>query len=1111
MKVFDVLNIELESNNLIEASAGTGKTYSIGILALRLLLEKDIKIEEILMVTFTNAAVAELEIRIRKFLKDALKSISSDDKIDSTIKDVVERAKKNKRINEIEKLLSDAVLFLDESAIYTIHGFCQLTLSEFAFDTKQLFNTELIENQTILIENSVNDFWRKKITILDPLIIAVLKEKLFSRELLIDFAKNIFSGKKLSVRNGIDRTMILSEITRFNEEIKVTDEKLSVSIDENWSTITNTKIPKNTNLYKSISKGQSQFKTELIKAYSANPMAKSLTNLGFLIDVLKELVLLNTSFDTYKSDVFIDFLASAEIFIREDVEKKKNRNQVLSFNDLIEKLHTSLVKEDNKRLKQDLCNKYKAVFIDEFQDTDHLQYEIFHKAFIENCNSTVFFIGDPKQSIYAWRGADLQTYVRAQKNLGDRKYTMKNNFRSTAQLISAMNDFFPAGISCSEEYSQDSDPFCSRDIDYEIVEPGNKNLAELYDKNNPATAFDIIYHDKVISKKQYLFESAGVEIADLLANHYLLKDGNKLKIKPENICVLLRSKAETKLMKSVLTKYGIPAIIVDDTKIMETNEARDLFYVLYAVLNNDTGSLSRALLNSFTGFGIDDIEVLDFDYYRLTFLDLQDIWAKDGVYSTILNFIAKFDIRKNLLDSDNPQGNRIYTNLMQLAEILNEKEFNNNYSPENLLDWFQKSRERLESLNEYEQRIESDKDAVEIMTIHKSKGLSFDIVVLPYINLKVKSINQNEPISYLTENGFYISYHKTEEELEQYKFQSEQENRRLLYVAITRAVYKCIIHYDDQKGTLQSFIPNINQNCTSISHRSPKQDFDFRYSEDIGKQINKEPLIFSKSLDDTWKLTSYSALDTHNSTYSREKNLNNEEQNEYDKFIFSILKKGAQTGLILHNIFEKIDFADNTFWEREIDKNLKVYGRENTDTKMKNYLRLVQNTVKAKLFPNNFSLANIPFDNRFNELEFYFSFENWDSYEIKKLFPKISINDKDISGIMHGFIDLLFEYKGKFYILDWKSNHLGYTLDNYTTDKLEEAMTENNYHLQYIVYTIAVKRFLENRIKDFDYNKHFGGVYYLFLRGLREYKNTGVYYNKSEKELIDKIENMLLS
>ena len=112
---------------------------------------------------------------------------------------------------------------------------------------------------------------------------------------------------------------------------------------------------------------------------------------------------------------------------------------------------------------------------------------------------------------------------------------------------------------------------------------------------------------------------------------------------------------------------------------------------------------------------------------------------------------------------------------------------------------------------------------------------------------------------------------------------------------------------------------------------------------------------------------------------------------------------------------------------------------------------------------------------------------------------------------MHGFIDLLFEYNGKFYILDWKSNHLGYTLDNYTTDKLEEAMTENNYHLQYIVYTIAVKRFLENKIKDFDYNKHFGGAYYLFLRGLRDSKNTGVYYNKPKKELIDKIENILLS
>ena len=1108
MKEFDVNNIALSGNNLIEASAGTGKTYSIGILTLRLLLEKDIKIEEILMVTFTNSAVAELEIRIRRFLKMALSYISSNSEIENSIKFIIDSAIEKKGKKEVERLLSNAILFLDETAIYTIHGFCQLTLSEFAFDTKQLFNSELVENQNSIIENAVNDFWRKEITILDTGIIGVLKEKLFSRELLIDFSENIFSGKKLIVRNKINRNDILEEINRFETEIKSLENVLGNRISANWEVIKNIKIHKGSKLYKSIASGQDEFKNELIAEYKKEPNSTKLENLRFLVDIIPQLITLQEAFEEYKTDVFIDFLARAEVFIKREVEYKKNRNQVLSFNDLIEKLHTGLVKEDNSVLKQNLCNKYKAVFIDEFQDTDHLQYEIFKRAFVDDCDSTVFFIGDPKQSIYAWRGADLRTYIKAQKDIGDNKFTMKNNFRSTEQLVSAMNEFFPAGHSCIPEAFGQSDPFCSKEIRYEEVTAANKDMAQLVKDDIAVTSFDIIMHSKK-SNISELQSAAGMEVADLLANHYLLKDGTKTKVKPKNISILFRTKSHAKSMKDVLNEYGIPSIIVDDTKIMETEDARDLFYILYAIDKNDNSSISRALLTRFTTFSIEDIQKIDFEYYKSVFLDLQQTWTEAGVYSAILSFMNKFNVRKNLLDSDNPKGNRIYTNLMQLAEILNEKEFNSKYSPENLLDWFHKSREGLKISNEYEQRIESDEDAVQIMTVHKSKGLSFDIVVLPYFNLNMRKVKKNEPVTYLEDDGFYFSYLKTDEEIEKYNLQSEQENRRLLYVAITRAAYKCIIHYNEKRGVLENFIPNLDYNSNTISFREPMKSIDFRYAQDRDVKDKSGILKFNKPLDDFWRLTSYSALDNHSKGISIKEEKDLSEMGDYDKFVFIALKKGAQTGIILHSIFEKIDFADEKYWEKEIEKNLTNFGRDISESTIKNYMELAGNTVNAVLAPGDFSLSDVLFEKRFNELEFFFSFDKWNPREIKALFPDISINDKSIEGIMHGFIDLLFEHNGKYYILDWKSNSLGVGLDNYTKDRLEEAMTENNYHLQYIVYTVAVKRFLENRIEDFDYDKHFGGVYYLFLRGMRANTNNGVFFNKPTKELIERMEKLI--
>ena len=1111
MKPFDVNNIKLEGNNLIEASAGTGKTYSIGILVLRLLLEKGIRIEQILMVTFTNAAVAELEIRIRRFLRDALKIASKNSEssdIDPNILVLINKSIEEKGKEEVIKILSDAILFLDETAIFTIHSFCQITLGEFAFETSQLFNTDIIEDQSFIIEDAVNEFWRKEITVLDIEIIRVLTEKKYTRDLLKDFAQHIFNGKRLKVETSIDSNEIIPKIAEYEKIIEQFELDFENTIKDNWSDILSVKISKTSVIQKGIDRdGVKGFITEFKKSYYSKNPPGYLKKFEQVYELTQELEQLENDFDTYKKALLTHFLELAGKFILNEVERKKNRNQVLSFHDLIAKLHSVLVTQNSFDLQQKLCRKYQAVFIDEFQDTDHLQYEIFRKAFIDNCDSTVFFIGDPKQSIYAWRGADLKTYLKAQDDIGDNKFTMKNNFRSTSPLIDAMNEFFPAGTSCDSENLKVSDPFCSDEIQYEKVEPGNENLLEVLYHENTASAFDIVNHEKGDNNNSDLFEAAGREVMDLLNNHYLIDDNIKRKVLPQDIGILMRQNKEAILMKDVLSKYNIPAIVIDGTKVIDTDEARDLYYVIYAIEKLDLQSISRALLSIFTKYEIGDIIKQDFDIHKSNFLKLNDKWKNSGIYSAIINFTIIYKVRDFLLDINNSRGNRIFSNLMQLAEILNEKELNNNYSAEQLLDWFQKTREGLESVNKYEQRIESDENALQISTAHKSKGLSFNFVILPNFNLKPHSSSRKEYITYLEDDGFYISYNKTEEELKRNEFQNAQEDRRLLYVAITRAVYKCIIHYNNQKGVLNNFLEHSFSE--KIKFREPLSEIDYKYSQIEKIKENIIPIPFNKRMDDSWALTSYSALDTHQNKFVLKKDNYIDDKNEYEKFIIDELPKGAQTGNLLHDILEKINFTDDSFWENTITRNIQKSGKKYSEFEYKFFYDLLNNTLEAKLYPNTFNLKQIEYDKRFNELEFFFSFENKKKKKIKELLKNINISSKNINGVMHGFIDLLFEFEGKFYILDWKSNHLGNSIDDYSIDKLDEAMTINNYHLQYIVYTIAVKRFLKNHNPEFDYDKHFGGVYYLFLRGLRSGENTGVFYNKPNKDLIEELDRLI--
>lgn len=1123
---FDVQSVSLKGKNLIEASAGTGKTYSVAIMVLRLILEKEIHIREILMVTFTNAAVAELEERIRRFIRLASRYASGEDIDDDSIKAVVDQVSEENGIGFVREKLRSAVINLDETAIMTIHGFCQQTLTEFAFETNQLFNAELLQDVNPILEEAAKKFWREKITSLRPDILSELRNQGFDISSIMTVVQSQMDGK-IYFAFSKDKTYNLTneshaEIHAKTRAIAQEAEEIRKNIIEeitaNWDEI----IAK--------CEGNNYFKNHILPK-SDNPVSflnsvidkRTLSNVKKVLpDILEKYtpVLEAQQQVELRATEFLDYAYCAAIEeISKDVERKKIQLNQMTFDDVITKLYYALNHSYSNKSKQRLQNdlirglqwKYKAIFIDEFQDTDKLQYQIFNKAFGEN--TIVFYIGDPKQSIYAWRKADIETYFEAKRNV-DRIYSMGTNFRSSKNLVSALNRFFyPIKDFDTFFYSGEKTDSLA-EIKYIKVDtptPGRKG--EMTVSGRPCVPVSI----NCQSKNDLIFEEVIKQVSELLNNpDYAIKDR---KIRPSDIGILVRTRKQAAELQSGLSRIGIPAVTVTDNKILQSAEAGELVYVLDAILNQSQSKINRALTTSFFNWKPDEILSLNEDVVIQRFRNYLIKWQQHGIYAALSDLINEFNVRRNLIGSHTENGKRIITNLYHLMEILYRTANRQYFGPAETLDWLKINISRTESNDdEMIQRIESDEEAVRITTIHSSKGLEYNIVLAPYLDFVIHSKRRegSKVISYRDKEGNYVSVKRiqTDDEAERlYLTQSEQENRRLLYVALTRAVYKCYIyrntHYKDS-SSLYTFTSRVDfeesegliETIPSLEIENPK-----------GYQPDREPEQFPLTAQNfdlshkNWTQTSYSRLAAQ-PEYILRKNyeLTN---NDYDAFVFRELTKGAKTGTFIHDIFENVDFSDSKNWKYAIERSISRFApdkeKEYTD-KLEHFLKQVLHT-EIDTGNEKFKLSDVSSNELLHEMEFDFPMELFSIKSLEKLKENgITVKNPEeypqqIEGIMTGFVDLFFRHNGKFYVLDWKTNYLGPSVEHYSPENVAKAMSDNNYHLQYLIYSYAVKLYLKHRLGDgFDFERDFGGVLYLFVRGMRTGENSGIFFTKPSLE-----------
>lgn len=1118
---FNAQTVALSQSNLIEASAGTGKTYSIAILSLRLLLEENIPIQEILMVTFTKAAVAELETRIRAFVRLAYNSCTGIASNDDTIDALVLDSKRVRGEQETLFRLKNAILFLDETAILTIHSFCQRTLSEFAFETNQVFGSEAMSETDLkqITIDQVNQFWRKHVVVIETNLLGYLCPLFLNREQLIEVVKNVLSGKSLLALTEYDDAVlstqtqltVLNQLNVLVEEIeKSKGEALDYILANQASLLKEVEANRYANPAFSHLFDDHKLLLAAINESSSKVYVKKIFK--EVLDLLEPSLAAELAF-TQQLQLYVNKIhhfAIKEICINVDVEK--DRRSLMAFDDMVDRLHLAVVVRKNKFLIAALQDKYKAVFIDEFQDTDKKQYEIFNELF--GTSTILFYIGDPKQSIYAWRKADINTYFKAGNEVSNR-YGMNTNYRSSDGIILAQNEFFKPNNNFDTFHFTDAEDA----IEYINVEPpANNEKGNLFYGKHEVVPITFFSNDNI----EDIINTTVATVIELLSKpEYQLKEKDQLRrIKPSDIGILVRAKDKGKLIKDQLAKHRIPAVTIDETKLSETEEAKELLYVMHAVNDINASNINKALLTGLTGYFIPDMMVLNQELVLNQFKDYHQSWVDEGVYVMLMKFIADYRVKSHLLSQDAKNGERRLSNIFQLLELLHKIQIRNEYGPVELINWLQKTIEgQIADGDEFEQRIENDEDAVKIVTIHKSKGLEYNIVMAPFLDMKseihdIASFREEATGDYLFANEKILN---DDQKIEIIK-QLEQENRRLIYVAITRSKYKCYINSNvkTKSTSLKYFEDAIKQSTREgieFAVENPEIDPDYRYNA----SVKPFPIEYKKAQhfnleQKNWHKISYTFLNVEHSP--QPKNSEGKSTDPYDDFIFKKLKKGAYTGNLLHYIFEFINFSDDAQWQKIIATALKRLSPGNQDIYSISLLEMLKHVTQARLICNDatFRLAELTHESRINEFEFDFSIQPFFVDQIQQLSTnKVPLQVKSkgqLEGMMNGKVDMFFEKDGKYYILDWKSNYLGDDLSDYSSESVWSAMGENNYHLQYYIYSVALCKYLSMRLQNFVYERDFGGVIYLFVRGIRETGDTGIFFAKPDKSVVDSLDHI---
>jgi len=1078
------LELDMAGVSLIEASAGTGKTYTIANLYLRHILVGR-QPSEILVVSFTNAATDELHQRIHARLYQALQTLETRQSPDDEFLQLLllqHQGLDSELQLQRERLIQYALRSMDEAMISTIHGFCHAALQDHALLSNRQFESEIISNDDDYWDHALKDWWRLNTYPLSSKALSLLHQAIPGLRDLLNWHRQLRQHRQDQVVPDVPAS--LAQLLQQHVDIDAADEGFA-------SVLRN------------------------IKARA-----------------------LGEAHDYASQKVAADKLSAAR----------------LAYQDQLDLLLAALQGNAGAKLAQRLRLRFPVAMIDEFQDTDNVQFKIFQQLYFQQQSVSLTLIGDPKQAIYGFRGGDIFTYIEARQDPELRVYALQTNWRSQVGLVNAVNHVF----------TRRTDPFIySQAIGFFPATAAAVNDAACLSINNQAAQPMTIWQLPLQENGKTL----NVGVTEQLINQALVSEITRL-LDPANavsiddrplqsgdIAILVRQNSEGEKIRDSLSTVGIESVSIGHDKVFYSDEAQGLYHLLEGIAHPaDERCLRRARASSLFNLGyITLADCIDDDDSWQHWIDrlqsLHQCWINSGFIAMFQQMLGTLDLGQALARQKDAE--RRLTNLSHLGELLQQ---HSRTSPgiDALMSWLQRQMAG-DAGEESELRLESDAELVKIITVHKSKGLEYPVVFLPFLwrcRLATKSASLLR--FHDSDNRAFIDLGS--DDFEHHGFIAEKErlaeDLRLLYVALTRAKSKVylawgdagdgrskgqpmhtalayLLHSQQSPQDLASSLPQafsdsaamleqlrlIAQDCPEIELTSlPDAAAAPSRLSALNHSIKPEAKIFDREMGPAWRINSFSSL-------TREVHqvpLEGERASQGDAILD--FPAGSHIGLLLHELLEHLDFQRDIESQGKflIEQKSPAYAINSSEQQqtLNYWLRQI---VTTELDQNGMRLDKVNQQKRLNELKFDFALDYFDVNAVNELLQQGTeavlqpISAPRFRGLLTGIIDLVFEFNGKYYLADYKSNFLGASLDDYRPHQLAQAMLDRRYDLQALLYSVALHRYLDQRLSDYSYEQHFGGCYYLFLRAMRPQSGPryGIHFERAESNKLEALEHLL--
>jgi len=820
--------------------------------------------------------------------------------------------------------------------------------------------------------------------------------------------------------------------------------------------------------------------------------------------------------------------------LRQELDKQLLQLNKLSFDSLISRLAAVLSGSEGRHLIDELRQRFEAALIDEFQDTNDSQWTIFSNIFAVTSHY-LYLIGDPKQAIYKFRGADIYAYLDAQKQAHHR-FTLGENWRSHPQLVTAVNALF------TRERA-----FFLDELIFKNIRPALPDNAAVLCQDGQAVPPMVLWQLPESGRKNAAQEiSLAVvnEIVALLTGEYQLQPANRV-LQPKDIAVLVRTNSQASDYQAALRAAGVPSVLNSTESVFASREAVDLYSLLQAVAHpGDYWLLKQALTLDWFALNGQTLHQLitnetAMDAWTARFFGYFQEWQQAGVMAMMLSLLTQEKIEVNL--SKSVRAERRLINLRHLIELMQQAVNDEHLGINKILDWLRlainQAKKNSGSAEEQQLRLESDEDAVQLVTMHRSKGLEYGIVFCPSLWQHHSRLLSEKLTIQCHENGRMVA------DLGSDDFEARRglalkeelaEDLRILYVALTRAKYRCYLAWADTRSETAGKDNNsaiawlLNFTDADFSRQQSilrgfkeqaEQAFDYRLLDVPGEvRVNyQKPAVATtlaakkrqRLLYTSWQMSSYtalSALSLHETPELPEDKADEARQDELDITVLA-LPKGAHTGNVVHELLETISFTDLARRQdisASRDLACQRYGLELDRPHVIDELLQAVVATPLSLTDSSFCLMNVPDGQCLKELPFYLSMQTMDANRVNRILQGIPtyqpLSSKAMCGYLTGFIDLICRYNGYYYVIDYKTN----SLPNYSNENLVQAMREHNYGLQYWIYSLVLHLYLKKRLLNYSYDSYFGGVRYLFVRGMQpELPMGGVYQDKPDLQRLE--------